>query len=489
MYSDKSRPLVGVIDIGSNSVRLVVYDGLKRVPRQLFNEKTPCALGHGVSQTGRLDNEAKEKTRRCIKRYAHLIRTIGIRTVYAVATAAIRDAEDGKDFIRELEEENQLKIDIISGEQEAYLAAQGIFASMHKPDGIAADLGGGSLELVELSDGAIPHQQTLPLGTLRILDTCGDDAEAARRHIRAALAETGWFETGYRRFYAIGGGFRSIARVHMKMQHYPLNLVHHYQVETDSFFPFLSHILSLDAEERGALKGLSSRREKGFVPSILVLEEILRATGAESVVFSYAGIREGLLYDHLGANEHATDALTASLSNLTGRETMTTAYTRALFAWQQPLFEYESTSQRRIRRACCQLNEIALPVSPEFRGAWVFDHILQSSLYGVKHRERVMLALAMYHRYRRKYSLDRSILGLISKRDQQWAQLAGQSADVAFMLSAGTTELLGQLRLERDGNKIRLSGSDDALSMVPETVLKRVEGLGTLLSAFLSLAK
>lgn len=489
MYSNKSRPLVGVIDIGSNSVRFVVYDGLKRVPRQLFNEKTSCGLGHGVAETGKLSVAAKEKTRRCIRRYSHLARTIGLKSLHAVATAALRDASDGKAFVRELEKENHIKIEIISGEREAYLAAQGIFASIQQPEGVAADLGGGSLELVELAENVITHQHTMPLGTLRVLDECGSDPDKMRAHVRKVLAQTGWFRKHYKRFYAIGGGFRSIARVHMKLHRYPLSLVHQYEVKTEELFPFLSHLLALKDKERGTLKGLSSRRLEGFVPSIIMLEEILRATGARSAVFSYAGIREGLLYDMLPPAEHDTDALTASLSNMTGRETLDSAYTRALFDWQQPLFEYESAGLRRIRRAACQLNEIALPVSPEFRGVWAFEHLLQSSIYGLSHRERVVLALAMYYRYRKKFTLNRTILGLIEKRDMQWAQLAGQSADLAFMLSAGTTEILGQVRLEASGGKVALVGSDDALSMVPAAVTKRLDGLGDTLSAFLSLSK
>lgn len=489
MHSRNSQPLVGVIDIGSNSVRFVVYDGLKRVPRQLFNEKTPCGLGHGVAETGRLEEAAKEKTRRCIRRYTHLARTIGLQSLHAVATAALRDAADGSAFVRELERENALNIEIISGEREAYLAAQGIIASMHRPDGAAADLGGGSLELVELTNAAIAHRQTAPLGTLRILDECGGDPDKMRAHVRKLLAKTEWFRKRYKRFYAIGGGFRSIARVHMKIQRYPLSLVHHYEVKADDLFPFLSHLLALKDKERIALKGLSSRRWEGFIPSVIVLEEILRATGARSVVFSNAGIREGLLYDLLPPDAHDTDALTASLRNLTGQNTPDSAYTEALFEWQRPLFGRESEALRRLRQAACRLNAIALPISPEFRGVWAFEHLLQSSLYGVSHRERVALALAMYYRYRKKFTLNRTILGLLEKRDLQWAQLTGQSADIAFMLSAGTTEMLDHLRLEAAGSKLRLTGGDAALGMVPATVTRRLEDLSDTFRAFQNLSR
>ncbi len=486
MHSHQKRPLVGVIDIGSNSVRLVIYDGLKRVPRPLFNEKNPCGLGHGITQTGRLQEDAKELARGSVTRFCHLAKLIGLRDIYAVATAAIRDAEDGREFIQTLEQENRISIKIISGEREAYLAAQGIFASMHKPKGLAGDLGGGSLELVELSSGVISHQTTLQAGTLRLLDACGDDPDDIRKHVRKILEKTEWLHDGYKRFYAIGGGFRSIARVHMRAHKYPLSLVHHYTLDSDMMFSFLSHLLAMKPDKRESLDGLSKRRIEGFVPSIIALEEILRITGAEQVVFSYAGIREGLLYDKLSPNEHDTDVLTASLSNLMGKETLDNDYTHALFDWQQPLFADEKKWQRRLRKASCLTSEIALPVSSDFRGQWAFEHILQASLYGLTHRERVMLALSLYFRYRKTFRMDESFLALVEEQDILWAQLAGTAADIAFMLSAGTAVFLDQVHLEVDGDEAYLTGDPTALSMVPAAVEKRMEGLGEIFKAYLS---
>jgi exopolyphosphatase/guanosine-5'-triphosphate,3'-diphosphate pyrophosphatase len=345
---------------------------------------------------------------------------------------------------------------------------------------------------VELSGkNSITHQITLPLGTLRLLDECGKDPDVQRAYIRKTLNKTGWFRKHHPCFYAIGGGFRSIARLHMKTQRYPLSLVHGYEAGAEELFPFLSHLLSLKEKQLSALEGLSPRRLPGLIPSVVVLEEALRATGARSVVFSSAGIREGLLYDLLPEAEHEQDALTASLHNLIGHNgTLDSPYARTLFAWQEPLFAMESGVQRRLRRAVCQLNEIALAVSPEFRGAWAFEHIIRSSLYGITHRERVMLALALYYRYRRRFTLGRTLPGLLEKHDQLWAQLAGQSADLAFMLSAGTSELLEQVRVHvaaEDG--IQLSGAAEPLSMIPAAAEKRLEGLGRTFKAFSSAAR
>ena len=486
MLNRQSRPLTAVIDIGSNSVRLVVYDGMKRVPRPLFNEKVPCGLGRGIAETGHLLPQAREKARLSVARFASLAQLMGLETVCAVATAAIRDAADGRTFIEELNQEFGLNIRVISGEEEAALAAHAIMASIHHPQGIVADLGGGSLELVRIREETIAHQTTRPMGTLRLLDQCGDNPEAIRQYIREELQKIDRVHQGASCFYAIGGGFRSIAKVHMHLHHYPLPLVHHYQLNSETLFAFLSYLLTLSPEEHARLEGLSTRRIRGFIPSIIVLEEILRLTGAESVIFSHAGIREGLLYNQLDEKERSKDALLASLKNLMGKKALDTDYTSTLFRWQQPLFERESPRQRRLRNAACLLSEIALPVSASFRGEWAFEHLMQASLYGISHSERAALALALYHRYRKHFTLDESFLGLMDQHDQAWAKLAGSAADIAFMLSAGTEQLLEQVHLRIENSQVTLTGNQEALSMLPETVTNRIEGLGEIYNAFLS---
>ena len=490
MHSNRKRPLVGVIDIGSNSVRFVVYDGLKRVPLALFNEKHHCGLGSGIQQTGVLSQEAKASARITLKRFAVLARQMDLQQLYAIATAAMRDAADGAAFAQELTELSGIPIRIIAGEEEAYLAAQGVLASIYKPEGLAGDLGGGSLELVEVNQRVIQGQTSSPLGALRLLDAFGNDEEGMRAHVRKTLSTIEWLGNAHKHFYAIGGGFRTIAAIHMRKTQYPLRIMHGYTIATDELYTFCQWLMSLSPKEREQLDGLSSRRRDIFVPSVIIMQEILRMGNVEKVTFSASGIREGLLYEQLAPKAREEKALMASLQHVMGGVHADPEYALALDKWLDPLMLQEKEIQRKLRKAMCMLGDISLSVHPEFRADWAFEHIIQSSLWGISHRHRVALALALYHRYRRKWKRNDAVIELLSERDKRWAVVAGQAASLAFEISGGAVELLSHITLKvTRGNDIQLLGDKAALKMLPAAVEKRVEGLSESFKAYSSLLK
>ncbi len=478
------NPLVGVIDIGSNSVRLVIYDRLKRVPRPIFNEKASCGLGHGIHFTGKLDPRAKAHAHDTIERYAYLCRTMGIEKLYSVATAAIRDAADGPEFIRELSQQLGITIEIITGEREAQLAAQGVLSSIYQPEGIAGDLGGGSLELVSIRHQHVQHQATFQAGSLRLIDSCGGDLALMRKQIKEMLKDVHWLKHARRSFFAIGGGFRSIAQVHMRQQKYPVRILHQYTVPAETLYPFFSYLLTLNPKEVDQLKGLASKRNESFLPSVVVLEEILKQMDPEEVVFSAAGIREGLIYEKLPPQEYLRDALTASISALTGRDMDSDPYSNSLLRWQEQLITQESAEEKRLRVAACQLSDIALAVSPDFRAEWVFEHILVASLYGLDHRERVMLALAAYFRHKNKCKMESPALNLLREEDWVWAKLVGQLCGIGFHLSAGVGEILDHITLEVKGADITIHSEEKVRRILPEEATKRLEGLGDTCKAY-----
>jgi exopolyphosphatase / guanosine-5'-triphosphate,3'-diphosphate pyrophosphatase len=490
MHSNRKRPLVGVIDIGSNSVRFVVYDGLKRVPLALFNEKHHCGLGSGIQQTGMLSPQAKENTRVTLKRFAMLAQQMELQQLFAVATAAMRDAKDGAAFADELTECSGIPIRIIAGKEEAHLAAQGILASIYKPEGLAGDLGGGSLELVEVNQRSIKGQTSSPLGALRLLDAYGTDVESMRAHVRKILGTIDWLGDPHKYFYAIGGGFRTIASIHMHKTHYPLAIMHGYTIPTEELYTFCQWLMSLSAKEREQLDGLSSRRRDIFVPSVIIMQEILRMGNVEKVTFSASGIREGLLYDQLTPKIRKEKALMASLQHVMGGVPADPDYAQALNVWLDGLMMDEKDIQRKLRQAMCMLGDISLSVHPEFRADWAFEHIIQSSLWGISHRHRVVLALALYHRYRRKWRRNDAVIELLSERDKRWAAVTGQAASLAFEISGGAVEMLQQVRLKLcRGGDIQLSGDMELLRMLPPAVEKRLEGLSEAFKAYSNLSK
>ena len=185
---------IGVIDIGSNSIRLVVYDGVKRAPLPLFNEKIFCGLGKNLASTGKLNPDGIKQAEACMKRFLALVRVMDVVELQIMATAAVRDAQDGAAFVEKLERAHRININVISGKKEARLAAAGIFSSVYKPQGLAGDMGGGSIELISLEKGSTHEQTTLPIGPLRIMDLSRGDKDKMRKLIAEGLSGEKWLQ-------------------------------------------------------------------------------------------------------------------------------------------------------------------------------------------------------------------------------------------------------------------------------------------------------
>ena len=315
--ADMPRGLVAIIDIGSNSVRMVVYHALQRVPLPLFNEKYMCALGKGLARTGKLNPKGVEEAKLAIARFLVMAKRLDVKSLDIIATAAVRDAENGKDFVKYLEAQHAIEVQVISGEREAELAAQGILASVHEPFGISADLGGGSMELATIERTKIGDCVSLQLGSLRVLDGSDGSVAAMEKLVKKELKSVPWLkETGTPMIYAIGGGFRALAKLHMKKANYPLNIVHEYVMSKRAVVQLTEKLIAMKPSEIESLPGISAKRAQTIVPTAIVLQQLLQASGAPEVMFSVSGIREGFFYGLLDEKQKQEDALLASASDL-----------------------------------------------------------------------------------------------------------------------------------------------------------------------------
>lgn len=483
--ADNPKGLIGIIDIGSNSVRMVVYHALKRVPLPVFTEKYMCALGRGLARTGRLNPEGVKTAKIAMARFVLMAERLELSSLDILATAAVRDAEDGKKFVSELQKEFSIDIKIISGEREAELAAKGIVASINEPLGISADLGGGSMELASIERSQIGLTTTLKLGTLRLLDASEGKPKAMEDIIKRELKAVPWLKNAHPNcLYGIGGGFRTLAKVHMRKTQYPLNIVHEYVMSRRAISQLIDKLVDMKPDEIAKLPGVSQKRATTMIPTALVLQELLDLSGTPEVMFSVSGIREGFFYDLLGTKLQQEDALTASAADLAALIGRGGKYAQELYDWMQPMFANEPIGWRRLRFALCTLSELAWAIDPNFRAEWAYHRIIQSSLKGLDHKERLMLALALYHRYQTKWRSEKDEMKLLDDRERLWARCVGLSANLAFQLSGGKAGNLHHADIKLADGRVQLSLDKEASPLRTETVEKRLDGLGEAFKAF-----
>ena len=483
--ADHPKGLIAIIDIGSNSVRMVVYHALKRVPLPLFNEKYMCALGKGLAKTGKLNPAGVKQAEAAIARFLVMANRLEVASLDIIATAAVRDATNGAEFVRGLEQQHGIKITVITGEREAELAAKAVLSSFHEPYGISADLGGGSMELAAVERTTVGDRASCHLGSLRILDTTDGKREKMEELIKTELKAIPWLkDSAPPCIYAIGGGFRTLAKLHMKKTNYPLDHVHEYHMSRRAVGQIREKLLELTPDEIKTLPGLSEKRAATIVPSAMVLHQLLNHTGAPEVRFSVSGIREGFFFDLLEPRTRKEDALLASARDLAALIGRAGTYGNELFEWMTPLFGNEPIAWKRIRQALCKLSELAWSIDPNFRANWAYHRIIQSSLKGIDHKERLMLALALYYRYQARWKGDKSEIKLLDERERQWARCVGLAANLAFQLSGGRGGNLYHAKLKFHDGQVLLSLDEEAAPLRTEAVEKRVDGLGEALRAF-----
>ena len=451
---------VAIVDIGSNSIRLMIYDGLRRAPLPLFNEKLICGLGRGVALTGRLTDEAVERALRELRRFKIMCKQVGARQVFAVATAAVRSAENGPAFVKRAEDALGARVSVLSGKKEARFTALGLLAGIPGAEGIVGDLGGGSLELVDISDGEICGGTTLPLGPLHLMDVAERSIDKARDVVDKMLAGVELLDNlKGRTFYAVGGAWRNLARVHMAQNHYPLNVLHHYDMPRDAAQGISSLVSGLSAETLQEIRIVSKDRSETLPYGALVLDRLLEHAKPRNVVISAYGVREGLLYSKLPKKSRSRDPLISACRDFARLRARSPKHAFEMCAWTDQLFTEgglpETTNERRLRHAACMLADISWRAHPDYRGNRSFAIISQGAFVGVDHPERIFLALVVFYRYEGVWSEEASsdIRELLDHEATYRARVISSAQRLAYLLSGAMPGLLPKIRLDSEDQK------------------------------------
>ncbi len=479
---------VAVIDIGSNSVRVVVYEGIVRSPTVLFNEKILCGLGKGLAKTGRLNDKSVVAALRALKRFRALAEQAGAISLHVIATAAAREAENGPDFIAQAEAILGRHIEVLSGKEEAYYSALGVISGFHNPHGVTGDLGGGSLELVQVSGHDIGEGITLPLGGLRLQDMSNDDLDYATKISREHLEKASLLKRSEGQiFYAVGGTWRNLAKLHMTLKNYPLNVMHGYEIELEDAMSFLKKVMHGNVDRMQGIEAVSKNRRQLLAFGATVMLEVLRVMKPSKIVFSALGVREGYLYSLLPKNEQRLDPLLTSAEEMAILRSRSPRHARELAAWTTASLNFfgfgETEDEGRYRQAACLVADISWRAHPDYRGLQALNIIAHGAFSGIDHPGRSFMALANFYRHEGLVddAVAPEILKLATPRLREKARLLGALLRVVYLLSASMPGVIPRLVWREEEDGIALVVPHDLSDLISDRPMGRLEQLAKLM--------
>jgi exopolyphosphatase/guanosine-5'-triphosphate,3'-diphosphate pyrophosphatase len=479
---------IGIIDLGSNSLRLVVFKRHGSALFPLLNEKVMCGLARGLSTTGRLHREGTAQAIVNLQRFVALARSIGVDHLAVLATAAIRDADDGPAFADKVARECDVPVAVIDGPEEARLSAMGVLAGIPEADGIVGDMGGGSVELVrvraqssEMVDNAarIGRGVSLPLGPLRLAEL-GDSPRAISEMVDRTLATTPIVRTGREgNLYLVGGAARAIARLHMEHARYPLHIVHGYTTtrgEAETFFDIIGRLSRKSLERITTI----SRKRLEMVPlAALILRRLITAIAPKQIIFSAYGIREGYASSLAMPTQTGPDPLIAACTVIAQAESRFVPDGDRLLRWTEPLFPNLPERARRLHCAACWLGDIAWMEHPDYRAQEAFTRSLRLPLAAIGHAERVFVASVLHTRYGGAADdpIREPTSALLDAGAAGEVRTLGSALRLAFALTGGRIELLSDTWLGRERGRLIFEVPAGNSLFVGETTQRRLDGV------------
>ena len=438
---------VGVIDVGSNSVRLVVFDGAVRSPAYFYNEKVLCGLGARMAQTGKLNSDGWRRALAALKRFVLVGNGMDAELV-GIATAAVRESSDGPEFCRDVERETGLRLDVATGEEEARLAGMGVIYGWPVADGLVCDIGGWSLELAEVGDGETRRCLSAPLGPLALQDGDRGTGASSERICRSVADLRRLMDEDYSKIYLVGGSWRLIGRLDMERREYPLKVLNEYTMPREDLLRTIDWINERDSKFLKEITGTSPERLRLVKSAGMVLKALVGVFNPDELIVSASGIREGLLFDRMPKVQQRADPLIEACLHMERFSSRLPGFGEHLFQFVRPLFSDSDAAVLRLIRAACLLHDVNWRAHPDYRAEICFDSATRSNLGGLDHAGRIFLGLALFHRYRNsqaRTSLHRTT-GLLTADQARTAEILGKAMRFGATFTTETKDMLGRLK-------------------------------------------
>ena len=485
---------VAVIDVGSNSIRLVLYRVQGRAIWTVFNEKVLAGLGRDMPRTGRLAPEGVTAALGALRRFRAVLDGVRPHEILTAATAAVRDAADRLDFVGRVRGETGFRLRVLSGEDEARFAALGVVAGAPGSGGVVGDLGGSSLELVRLTDGLPTGGVTLPLGPFSLGLTKPFDPAALGLAARAVIGpHAAAFQTDT--FHAVGGAWRNLAILNMNLSNYPLQVVHQYEMTGGEALGAARFIAQQSKSSLERIPGLNRKRAETLPSAAVVLQALIEQLGVKRVVISAYGVREGLLFEAMRPDIRAQDPLVEGCATLAAHDAPSADLGPALERWLSPLWTslpplFAPERERTLLAAAARLASVGAHLHPDHRADLVFEQVLRAPIAGQTHAERAFLAVAAFNRYTAAVTNpEPDAIGRLLSLDQiARARALGAALRLGCDLSGRSAALLSASSLALEKEELTLTvRAASADMLLGEQTSKRANQLAAVLGRTLKI--
>lgn len=472
-------------------MRLVAYrlDGRAFTP--FLNEKVMAGLGRNLGATSKLSPEGIETALKALSRFALIIKGLGLKDVYAVATAAVRDAKDGAKFAERVRKETGIALRVIEGSEEAQLSALGVLAGAPEATGVVGDLGGSSLELVEVGSNGPGRGETWPLGPFSMMNGEPFDAD------RVGAVATDWLKQSSvlrdaapgSAFHAVGGAWRALGRIDIAMRRHPIAVLHHHQMTRAEVLRVAEFVRKQSKKSLERFEDGAAKRADSLPYAAVVLERVMALGAFDRVILSSYGLREGLLIENLSTQLRATHPLVAGAEAFVGASPRARVFGEALEKWLTPLFEvqppvFDRERDRILRAAAARLADLGSALHPEQRSEIIYDLVLRAPFAGISHPERAFLAAAVHHRVTRSApDKEEAYLRLLTEEQRKSAAALGAALRLGADLSGRAEPILDAFELQLIDGKLTLRTDRAHGRLITEQSIKRLDVLAAVLGA------
>ena len=441
-----------------------------------------------MTTTGRLSSAGVDKALAALRRFKALIAIMDVEDLHVIATAAARDAANGAEFVAAASEAIGAPVTLLSGKREAELSALGVISGFHDPDGIVADLGGGSLELIDVKGTRVGKGITLPLGGLSLMDASDQSPKAAVKIAREALGKAKILDNlRGRTLYAVGGTWRALARLHMRQRNYFMSIMHGYTVPARDAADFTGLVEKVNnADTLISVEVIAPARRPLLAYGAIVLDEILRQAQPKEITISAAGVREGLLYEKLDRAERRQDPLLVAARDINQMNARSPNHGEDLCDWTDHFMKSthleETAEERRLRHVACLLADANWRAHPDYRSEHSLNIVANATFMGIDHAGRSFLALtASYRHLGLEQDVNSGMRALVSSRLLDRARLLAGAMRIAYLVSAAMADVLPRTPMVCVKNRLVLTLAPDLAGLASDRLTNRLKQLGRLI--------